>query len=48
MYIFGIVLLVGFGLYLPHAWKLDRADRAAEREASRALHPAGRGLPQGW
>lgn len=41
-------LLFGVGVpYLVHAWKLDQADRLAEREAARAeamkRHPAGSG-----
>ncbi|MER2142181.1 MAG: hypothetical protein ABS888_00190 [Eubacteriales bacterium] len=47
MLLLAVAMLVGFGVYLPHAWKLDQADRQAEREAARAealkLHPAGAG-----
>lgn len=48
MFLVVIALTVGVGLYLPRAWKLDKADRAAERARAMADHPAGRGLPQGW
>lgn len=44
MYLLVIALVVGIGLYLPTAWKMDMADRAAEREAAMERHPAGRDL----